>query len=216
MIFFDLDGTLLDSNGVWLRVDDVFLGRRGLTPTEEYTHTVGHSIFPVAAQFTRDYYSLDDTPEAIMAEWRTLAYDAYAHTVPLKPGARELLDKLQAQGCPMALLTASLPELCRAAMERHGLNDYFQGLFFAQEAGLEKRDSRVYTLAAERFGASPEDCVLLEDAPHNCAAAQAAGFSVIGVYDDFYKNRWAEVQANSRRAVRSLRDLLTEPFLLFP
>jgi len=216
MIFFDLDGTLLDSNGVWLQVDDVFLGRRGLVPTEEYTHTVGHSIFPVAAQFTRDYYHLDDTPEAIMAEWRSLAYDAYAHTVPLKPGARELLDRIQAQGWPMAILTASLPELCRAAMERHGLNPYFQGLFFAQEAGLEKRDSRVYTLAAERFGACPEDCVLLEDAPHNCAAAQAAGFDVIGVYDDFYKNRWAEVQTNSRRAVKSLYDLLTEPFFLFP
>ncbi len=215
MIFFDLDGTLLDSNGVWLEVDNTFLGRRGLSPTPEYTFTVGHSIFPVAAQFTKDYYHLTDDPEDIMAEWRSLARDAYVHTVPLKPGARELLDRFRAQGWPMALLTASLPDLCRAALDRHGLTGYFQGFFFAQEEGMEKRNSKAYILAAERFGVVPQDCVLLEDSPHNCAAAQAAGFSVIGVYDNFYRDHWAEVQANSRRAVMSLYDLLTEPFLLF-
>ena len=72
MIFFDLDGTLIDSNGVWLQVDHTFLGRRGLEITPEYTYTVGHSIFPVAARFTKEYYHLADTPEDIMAEWRGL------------------------------------------------------------------------------------------------------------------------------------------------
>ena len=66
MLLFDLDGTLIDSNGIWEDIDLDFLGRHGLTPTEEYAHTVGHSIFPVAAAFTRDYYHLDMTPEAIM------------------------------------------------------------------------------------------------------------------------------------------------------
>lgn len=49
MKLFDLDGTLIDSNGIWVDVDLRFLGRHGLTPTEEYTYAVGHSIFPVAA-----------------------------------------------------------------------------------------------------------------------------------------------------------------------
>lgn len=26
---FDLDGTLLDSNGIWAEVDEIFLARRG-------------------------------------------------------------------------------------------------------------------------------------------------------------------------------------------
>ena len=167
MIFFDLDGTLIDSNGVWLQVDHAFLGRRGLEITPEYTYTVGHSIFPVAAQFTRDYYRLEDSREEIMAEWRSLAYDAYAHTIPLKPGARELLDKLAAEGRDMALLTASLPELAKAAVTRHDLEPYFQGLFFAQDVGLEKKNPQVYRIAAERFRVSPAACILVEDAPHN-------------------------------------------------
>lgn len=213
MIFFDLDGTLIDSNGVWLQVDHTFLGRRGLEVTPEYTYTVGHSIFPVAAQFTKDYYHLEDSPEDIMAEWRGLAYDAYAHTIPLKPGARELLNRLRGQGADMALLTAGLPELARAAVARHGLEVYFRGLFFAQDVGLEKRDPEVYRIAAERFGVSPDSCILLEDAPHNCAAARQAGFRVIGVYDDFYEKQWDAVRENSDRAINNLEALLTGELL---
>lgn len=212
MIFFDLDGTLIDSNGVWLQVDHTFLGRRGLEITPEYTYTVGHSIFPVAARFTKDYYHLEDSEEDIMAEWRGLAYDAYAHTIPLKPGARELLDKLRSQGADMALLTAGLPELAKAAVARHGLNEYFLGLFFAHDVGLEKRDPEVYRIAARQYRVSPADCVLVEDAPHNCAAAKAAGLRVVGIYDDYYAKQWELVMENSHRAVRSLTELMAEPW----
>lgn len=208
MIFFDLDGTLIDSNGVWLQVDHTFLGRRGLEITPEYTYTVGHSIFPVAAQFTKRYYHLEDSAEDIMAEWRALAYDAYAHTIPLKPGALELLDKLREEGRDMALLTAGLPELAKAALLRHKLEVYFRGLFFAQDVGLEKKDPKVYHIAADQFGVSPADSVLVEDAPHNCMAARAAGFRVVGIYDDFYAQQWDRVIKNSDRAVKSLHELL--------
>lgn len=212
MIFFDLDGTLIDSNGVWLQVDHTFLGRRGLENTPEYTYTVGHSIFPVAARFTKDYYHLEDSEEDIMAEWRALAYDAYAYTIPLKPGARELLDKLRTEGRNMALLTAGLPELARAAVARHALEAYFQGLFFAHDVGLEKKNPEVYRIAARQYGVSPADCVLVEDAPHNCAAAKAAGLRVVGIYDDFYAKQWDLVVENSHRAVRSLTELMAEPW----
>ncbi len=208
MIFFDLDGTLIDSNGVWLQVDHDFLGRRGLEVTQEYQAVVSNSIFPVAAQFTRDYYHLPDEPQAIMDEWQAMAQGAYARTIPLKPGAQALLDKLQAQGRPMALLTAGLPALAKAAVERHGLEKYFQGLFFAHDVGLEKRDPEVYRIAAKQYGVSPTGCVLLEDAPHNCAAAKSAGFKVVGVYDDFYADQWDTVQENSHLAVKSLIELL--------
>ncbi len=210
MIFFDLDGTLIDSNGVWLQVDHTFLGRRGLEISPEYTYTVGHSIFPVAAQFTKEYYHLADSPEDIMAEWRALAYDAYAHTIPLKPGARELLDKLRVQGTDMALLTAGLPELAKAAVTRHGLEVYFQGLFFAHDVGLEKKNPEVYRIAAKEYGVFPADCVLVEDAPHNCAAARSAGFRVVGIYDDFYAKQWELVVENSDWSVKSLDELLAK------
>ncbi len=207
-IFLDLDGTLIDSNGVWLEVDHKFLAKRGLKVTPEYCYTVGHSIAPVAAQFTIDYYRLDEEPQAILAEWRDMARDAYAHTIPLKPGAKALLDKLKGEGRKMALLSSGIPELSMLAVKRLGLDVYLDGFFFAHDVGLEKRDPRVYTLAAEQFGVSPTDCVLLEDAPDNCAAAKSVGFTVVGVYDEFYRERWEDVKANSHRTIHSFEELL--------
>ena len=208
MLFLDLDGTLIDSNGVWLEVDEKFVAKRGLTLTPEYSYTVGHSIAPVAARFTAEYYHLDEKPEDIMAEWLDMARNAYAHTIPLKPGALELVKRAKAQSQKLSLLSSGVPELSMLAIRRLGLDAYIKDYFFAHDVGLEKRDPKVYQLAAERFGVPPTECVLLEDAPDNCAAASSVGFTVIGVYDDFYAPRWEDVVKNSQRTVRSLEELL--------
>ena len=68
MYFFDLDGTLLDSNGIWLDIDIQFLGRHGISPVpEEYTDYVTHHTFHDAAEHTRRVFSLPLTAEEIIA-----------------------------------------------------------------------------------------------------------------------------------------------------
>lgn len=208
MLFLDLDGTLIDSNGVWQAVDEAFVAKRGLTLTPEYSYTVGHSIAPLAARFTVEYYHLDEDPEDILNEWLEMAREAYAHTIPLKPGAMELVKRAKARGQEMILLSSGIPELSMLAVRRLGLDAYIKDYFFAYDVGLEKKDPRVYRLAAKKFGLSPTDCVLLEDAPDNCAAASSVGFTVVGVYDDFYAARWEDVKRNSKRAIQSLEELL--------
>ncbi len=207
MLLFDFDGTLADSNGIWVAVDLDFLGRHGLTPTEEYSYTVGHSIFPVAAQFTKDYYHLALSAETIMEEWLLLARRAYA-AAELKPGAKDFLLRCKARGEDMALVTACVPELCRAALERHGIAGVFRELIFVQDMGLEKRDPRVFTLAAQRLGVAAQDCTLYEDGPSNCAAARSVGMTVVGVYDPFYEKHQDSLKKSCDRYLRSFEELL--------
>ena len=69
MLLFDMDGTLIDSNGVWKDVDREFLARRGLPYTHEYYEGVAHTIPPLAAKFTKAYYYLEESCEEIIAEW---------------------------------------------------------------------------------------------------------------------------------------------------
>ncbi len=210
MLLFDLDGTLIDSNGVWVEVDEAFLARRGLTPTPEYAHTVGHSIFPVAAQFTRDYYGLPDSAQDIMAEWLALARDAYARQVPLKPGALAFLRRCRAAGEEMVLTTACVPELCRAVLARHALGGFFSAVFSAQELGLEKRDPRYFQTVLERLDVSAGACTLFEDSPGACRTAREAGIRVVGVYDPFYAAYEAEMRTLCHRYIRSFDELLRE------
>lgn len=213
MYIFDLDGTLIDSNGLWLEVDVAFLARRGLAPTEEYEEAVTRSIFPVAAAYTKTYYRLPDSPEQIMAEWEALAYRHYTELVPLKPGAAELLRQYRAQGRPTALFTACRPSLCRAVLARFGLESCFDRVVYAEEIGLEKHDPQCFVRLSQLLGTDPARCVLLDDSPFNCATARAAGMTVVGVYDRGYAHRQDELAAVCHRCVRSLEELLDDETL---
>ena len=89
MLFFDLDGTLLDSNGIWLDIDIEFLGRHGIAPVpEDYTEYVTHHSPLDAARYTRTRFGLSETAEEIRQTWLQMARAAYAGKLELKPGAR--------------------------------------------------------------------------------------------------------------------------------
>ncbi len=208
MYIFDLDGTITDTNTLWMDVDDRFLGRRGLTMTAEYQAAVARSIFPAAADFTKEYYHLPDSPADIMAEWEELAAHIYRDTAPLKPGAAAYLAQCRAKGKELALFTACRPALCRMALERFGLAGSFSHIVYAEELGLDKHDPRCFALLAELLGAPPEDCTLFDDSPDNCAAAVRAGMAAVGVYDGYYAARQEELKAVCTKYVRSLEELV--------
>lgn len=208
MYIFDLDGTLTDSNGLWGEVDDEFLARRGLKTTEEYREMVGRAIFPTAAEYTREYYHLDESPDSIMAEWEDLARHHYTCLVPLKPGALKLLRHCRQAGISTALFTACRPALCKSVLRRFDLERYFDHIVFAEEIGLEKCDPRCFIRLCELIGADPADCTFFDDSPSNCATARAAGMTAVGVYDDFYAGQQEALKAASHQYVRSLADFL--------
>lgn len=208
MKLFDLDGTLIDSNGMWRDVDYKFLAAHNLQPTEEYLIDVGRSIFPIAAQYTKDYYNLDLTPQAIMDEWMDLARDAYRYHIPLKPGVLEFLTKEIEQGETLALVSACVPELGHAVLDRHGLTPLFHHLIFAQEMGLEKRDPRFFSKVLEHLHVSPADCIFYEDSPQNCAIAKNMGMTVIGVLDPLFEAEESQMHKICDRCIRDFTALL--------
>lgn len=208
MYIFDLDGTITDSNGLWGEIDVEFLARRGLTVTPEYQEVVGRAIFPIAADYTKEYYHLEDDPQDIMAEWEELAAHHYRDLVPLKEGAEAFLRRCKVEGKPIALFSACRPNLCRMALDRFDLTTLFDHLIFAEEIGFDKHDPRCFTQLSARLGVRPEECVLIDDSPFNCATAKSAGMETIGVYDDFYAHRQEELKAICTQYIHSFKELL--------
>lgn len=186
MLLFDLDGTLVDSSGIWLQIDLDFTARRGLPHTQEYHDFVAHTTAPTAAQFTKEYYQLNESAEEIMQEWSNQALYEYSHNIQPKPHVRTYLDQCRAAGENMAVLTSSAPELCRATLEKNDLLRYFNHLFFAQEFGLEKRDPALFQAVAQKLDVQATDCLLYDDSPVACRGAKDAGLQVIGVYDPIF------------------------------
>ena len=195
-LFFDLDGTLLDSNGIWLDIDIQFLGEHGIAPVPaDYTDYVTHHTFHDAAAYTRQLFSLPMTEEEIIARWREMARSAYAGQLELKPGVRNFLERAAAAGLSRALLTSCMPELCRAALDHHGLDALLPTVLTTAELGLEKRDPALYLKAARLCGQRAEECLLFDDSPVYCRAAKEAGWQVFGAADPVFADRAEEMAA---------------------
>ena len=207
MFLFDMDGTLIDSNRVWKDVDREFLARRGLPYTRAYYEGVAHTIFPLAAKFTKEFCRLPESCEEIMAEWMVLAKDAYAH-VTVKPGVRAYLKQCKSEGRRMAVVTSSVPEHCHMALESLGLEKYFERVTFAQELGLEKRKPDIWLAAARAADVRPEDCTVFDDSLAACQGARAARMRVIGVYDGLFAQDEKEMRGYCDVYIKSFEELL--------
>lgn len=207
MLLFDMDGTLIDSNRIWKEVDREFLARRGLPYTHAYYEGVAHTIFPLAAKFTKEFCRLSESTEEIMAEWMELAGDLYAH-VTIKPGVRAYLKQCRAEGRRMAVVTSSVPSHCRAALAHLDLEKYFETLCFAHDLGLEKKDAALWQEAARTLGVRPEDCTVFDDSLSACRGARSAKMRTVGVYDGFFAADEKEMRGFCDVYIRSFEELL--------
>ncbi len=187
MLIFDLDGTLVDSNGLWDAAQRAFLARRGLAYGEDYRQGTAYGTFPECAAFAKSYFHLSETCEDIMGEWMANIGAAYAR-VPLKPGVRAYLERRAADGCAMAILTSAAPAHCRTALEQTGIGGYFSRLFFVQEMGVGKTSPELYRMTAAQLGVPPEACVYFDDSAAACRSAGAAGMTAVGVRDEWFQD----------------------------
>lgn len=207
MLLFDLDGTLIDSNSIWKEVDRAFLERRGLPYTHAYYEGVAHTIFPMAARFTKDFCHLEESCEDIMAEWMELAEGLYAK-VPVKPGVRAYLNQCRAEGRRMAVVTSSVPEHCMTALEHLDLGKYFEHITFAQQLLLEKKDPALWLTAAGENRVEPAECTVFDDSIAACRGARNARMRVVGVYDGYFAADEKEMRGFCDVYICSFEELL--------
>ena len=167
-----------------------FCARIGVDPPD----LVG-AMRTVAARYgTDDVMEPLDTPMVAAADWaleveQVLAEhgvdvhldDFAAHWFAGRPANAELveyLEQLRREGLFVGMLSNMVP-----AFEPHWplmvARQLFDDFVFSYQVGMRKPDVRIYQLAAGRAGARPEDCVLIDDLPENCAGAREAGWSAI-------------------------------------
>jgi HAD superfamily hydrolase (TIGR01509 family) len=204
---FDLDGTLIDSNGVWLQIDLDFLRERGCRHTMEYSNRMARLPYRDAAIYTKEYFQLPESPEEIMRAWAEMARTAYAQTIPLKPGVLKYLTLLQSRGARMAIATSCMDDLCAASLVHTGIRPFFSHVVTVREAGKDKRHPDIFLLAAERGGEAPEACTVYEDSPAGVLGAKAAGLRVVGVFDPFFAPFEEEMKRTCDRYIHSFLEL---------
>ena len=205
---FDLDGTLLESLGVWKEIDHIFLARRGYAVPDDYVEAVMSMGFQQCAEYTIERFRLPNTPEEVIQEWKELAQEAYAQRVPLKPYAAEYLRFLAGKGVKLGVATALLPALYEPCLKRNGIYSLFSAFTSLKEVSRGKGFPDIYLLTAERLNLLPSQCIVFEDIYDGILGANAGGFYTCAVYDQYSEHHAAEIQKACGRYIQSFQALL--------
>jgi beta-phosphoglucomutase-like phosphatase (HAD superfamily) len=212
---FDLDGTLLDSMGVWGEIDIDFLGKRGIAVPPDYMEAISSMTFLETAVYTIKRFALRDSVDGLMREWNDMAAYAYGHTVKMKPHAKEYLITLRECGVKLAVATSLFPGLCGPVLRNNGIDTFFHAICNTDEAGQGKSHPDVFLLAAQKTGVSPENCLVFEDILAAVQSAKSAGMDVCAVYDKVSANDWEKIKAAADYAIDDFCDAPLPPDLNF-
>ena len=183
-ILFDADGTLMDSIASWKIALTTVLNRRGLPYSEEDFQALIPLTTKEGGAYLKEKYGFPETGDEIADEYLGLVESFYATEVELKKGAREALEYYAGKGIPMAIVTSSERILIEAACKRHGISQYFQGLYICSELRTSKRNPDIFVNTANILGAEPAETLVYEDSDYAIDTAVKSGFKVIKVIDE--------------------------------
>jgi len=180
VLLFDLGGVLVEFSGVR---DVAPLMRSAATASEildrwsacPHTKAFGVGLLSreeFAERFVRDW-GLDLPPERFLQEFRSWS-------TGLLPGAAELLALLRPRFRLAALSNSNELHWDRNTNDL-GINDLFDVAISSHQVGFCKPDPRIYQIALDRLGVSPDAVMFFDDAPANVAAASRLGMSAFQV-----------------------------------
>ena len=187
---FDMDGTLLDSTGMWDVVAERVLARWGkrLTP-QDRDETISMTI-EGTAQYYVDRCHLPLTVQEVADCIRAEARRAYTSEAVLKPGVILVLDALRDKGVRLCVASGTDKPLVDAALAHAGILDRFEFTLSCQTP-RGKESPEVYLRALEAFGGpDPARVMVFEDSPAALATAKKLGLYTVAVWDTYTADAW--------------------------
>lgn len=179
---FDIDGTLLDSSGIWEHLGEDFLLRRGIAPQPGLAGILAPMTIEESCRFLRENYSLPESTGDIRAALLSIISEFYRQECQLRPGAAPLVQELSGRGVRLVLATAGDRALSESALARCGILGYFSGIVTCAEYG-SKSSPEIFRAAAGIAGFPPKECAVFEDSLAAVRTAKSAGFLTAAVGD---------------------------------
>lgn len=200
----DLDGTLLDSMGVWEHLGEEYLRMQDVTAIPpDLNNRLRPMSLRQSADFLIDRFGIRRTPDQVIVEIDGMIADAYRHRVRLKPGVRGFLERNKAMR--MGIATETDGDLAKAALRRLRIDTYFAFILTAAQAG-GKQDPDIYRRAAEKLELPADEIIVFEDAPHAVESSRRAGFYTVGVYDAAFEAEQDRIRQTADAYVMNLNE----------
>ena len=185
LVIFDVDGTLIDSQGVILAAMSRAFASEGLPAPDRDAALgiVGLSLPEAMAALEPE--APPDLCARLVASYKhafaaARAEEAATGHPPFYPGARESIDRLDAAGYLLAIATGKARRGLDHMLEAHGLGPRFIATQTADDAPSKPHPAMALN-CIERCGVTARDAVVIGDTEFDMAMARAAGARAIGV-----------------------------------
>ena len=176
-VLWDLDGTIIDSEPLWMAGEHELAEKYGKTWTQEDgLALVGNSLIG-SGEYIKERLEADMSPEEIVEFLVVRLANALREEIPWRPGARELIDALHAEATPQALVTMSYASIAEPIADVLPFGAVVTGDIVTR--GKPHPDP--YLMAAELLGVNAADCLAIEDSGTGATSANAAGCHVLVV-----------------------------------
>jgi beta-phosphoglucomutase len=215
-VIWDVDGTLVDTAELhfqaWVELCRD-LGRP--FNRADFAATFGQRNPEIFRYLFGDRYG-DRELDALGFQKEELYRAAARRGVELLPGVRNLLEGLKAAGFRQAIGSSAPRANVELIVEMTGSRHLFDACSCAEDTTRGKPDPQVFLVAAQKLGASPARCVVVEDAVAGVEAARAGGMKCIAVSfvghhpEDRLRAAGADlvVKTLERVSVQNVRELL--------
>jgi HAD superfamily hydrolase (TIGR01509 family) len=182
-VFWDMDGTLVDSEKVWsISLADTAEWLGGELSQAARDDMVGSNMARTLVILFDDL-GLPREPARMLAAEQFMidrTAELFAEGLEWRPGALAALRTVRAAGWPTALVTNTGRALTEMALDGIG-REHFTVTVCGDEVPRGKPDPDPYLRAAELLGVAATECLAVEDSPTGALAAELAGAVVLVV-----------------------------------
>ena len=139
-----------------------------------------HTIAEVMELYPKEFIATIGYPPEAVDPFKHAFRAAWGKTHTLVPGAKEMLENLQAKGYRLFAASNSFGNLQRTRLEKAGILKYFEDTYISMDIGYDKPDIRFYQEALRRCGLQAKEVLMIGDSmTTDVIGAQKAGMDAL-------------------------------------
>ena len=179
---FDMDGLLFDTERLYRDSWVIVAKRFGQEPDPAFPRAICGTSGAHSLEVIRTHYPAVDA-QAFWDCGVARVDELTARSVPVKPGAVEILAFFRERGMKLAVASSSPYEMILRNLEKSGLKGYFAVVLSGEQVERGKPEPDIFLKAAALLGCAPTDCYVFEDGINGSRAGVAAGCATVMVPD---------------------------------